>query len=349
MKKRIALILLSIFTAVSFYSVDANAWLYVQALNPQNPAIQAQIDAAINQAYQDIYSQTILYQRQPRLAKGFANASAYSSNVATQRGYQGYDLFALTVGAMIGGQAPSRSLSYYNNIDEKLQYRGDLYAGAAFVPWTAQIGLNCGIFGVEDLYMAVKFGKNKFHYSGYAIDFMNIGLQVNYQFMDQRKAPIGIFLWRGFSLGSGLYYQYNKMDMQQNLYNVTENVGAAIVVVRPKFQFKIHTSSYVVPLELTTAVRILWILNFSLGGGADFAMAESAIKIRGYSPIIVFPAAFPGAAFARGEQKGKHCNPVMPKLIGGVGVNLGPVIVDVPMTYYFVNGFNLGLSVGFVW
>jgi hypothetical protein len=38
----------------------------------------------------------------------------------------------------------------------------------------------------------------------------------------------------------------------------------------------------------------------------------------------------------------------MPKVFCGPGLNFGPVSSDVPFTYYFMNGFNVGATFGLV-
>jgi hypothetical protein len=38
------------------------------------------------------------------------------------------------------------------------------------------------------------------------------------------------------------------------------------------------------------------------------------------------------------------------KIMSGLGFTLGPVIIDIPITYYPAsNGFNLGITIGAVW
>jgi hypothetical protein len=38
-----------------------------------------------------------------------------------------------------------------------------------------------------------------------------------------------------------------------------------------------------------------------------------------------------------------------PKIMTNIGFKFGPVILDVPVTYYFGNGFNAGITLGAVW
>ena len=35
--------------------------------------------------------------------------------------------------------------------------------------------------------------------------------------------------------------------------------------------------------------------------------------------------------------------------MGGLGINAGPVKLDIPMYYYFSAGYGIGMTVGFVW
>jgi len=39
-----------------------------------------------------------------------------------------------------------------------------------------------------------------------------------------------------------------------------------------------------------------------------------------------------------------------PKVMSGFGLSMGPVIIDVPFTYYLLDhGYNLGVTLGIVW
>jgi hypothetical protein len=186
---------ISIIMALFFAAVkEAGAWIIFTTDIP-----------GANDALSKAFTQ---YMHQPKLAKGFANASAYSSQVATQRGFQGYDKFAITLGTMAGVQVPNPTsdLSYYKHLQEKLRRQGDVTAGVAWNAWA----LNAGVRLPGDFYLSAKFGKLKYSYLDFDFDGMTLGGMLNYQLIKQWSPPVKIFLWRGLSIGTGFLWQYNK-------------------------------------------------------------------------------------------------------------------------------------------
>ncbi len=340
---------------VAFCASTARAWIYVGAISPRitgGPVSQAQMDAIVAKALSDLYATELWkYQSQPKLGKGFANAAAYSAHAATQRGYQGYDKFAITIGAMAGAQLPSFDLDYYRNISKKLKYRGDINAGAALIPYSVQVGIKVS----ENWSIAPKFGMLNYSYSGYTVEGINAGLMVNYQIFKKEKAGFQVFVWRGVSIGTGLLYERYNVKMKHKMGKIYEDVTAGSkFMMEPQLKFNIRNEAYVVPLEVSTSIRLLWILNLCVGGGIDFTASKAVISAKGYSPSYVIDGSgtvqtSPGIVYAYGRQGGKMGQWYFPKLTAGVGMSFGPVVIDVPVTYYFVKGLGVGLSVGFEW
>ncbi len=358
--KRIMIV--SLLTLLAFGLNDrAMAWILIDARSPQVTGVsQASVDAAVQNVLRDVRAELLKYQSQKKLARGLANASAYSAHAATQRGYQGYDIVAVTVGTMAGAHLPAFEIGYYKDLSKKLRYKGDLDAGAALVPWSLQVGLHLGHFNskLDGLYVAGKFGYVPFTYEDYKVRGLNTGVAINYQIFKKVKAGYQVFVWRGVSVGTGLYYQRNDLVMKHNLGYHSDTIGGSPLqryLVEPQFKFNIFTQSYVVPLEASTSIRLLWVLNLSVGGGIDFAIGESHIKARGHTWAYILDltggitTTSPGFALVYGEQKGTMGKWWLPKVTAGVGFSFGPVVIDVPVTYYFIKGFGVGLSLGFEW
>lgn len=361
--KRFIILALAGTVFFSLTAREARAWIYVGATPPNIGAgsyyagavTQATVNQAVAAGMQNLYlTQLWKFQNQPRLAKGFANAAAYSVHAATQRGYQGYDKFAITIGTMAGAQLPSLDYDYYRDIPKKLKYKGDLYAGAALNPLAVQIGIKVTDF----FYLAPKFGMLNYSYYGYAVKGITGGLMMNFQLAKKKKAGYQVFVWRGFSLGTGLLYERYIVAMNQGLGKMTNDVpgssGLLKYVIDPKFKMTLKNQAIVLPVELSTSFRLLWIVNLSLGGGIDFVRSSAEIKVKGYSPAYLMDLGgqVPGSAgmvYAYGRQGGRMGNWFFPKLTAGVGLSFGPVVIDIPVTYYFVKGLGVGLSVGFEW
>ena len=324
----------ALLTASAFR--DAGAWLLYNNNFPAplDAAAQSYLDSAIGR-----------FQHQPKLAKGFANASVFSSHAATNRGYQGYDKVAITVGTMAAAQVPATTtdLSYYKKIGERLQKEGDLYAGVAWNAWSLSVGFKIPL---TDLYLTGKFGKLKYTYDDYKIDGMHAGGMLNYQIIKQKSPPVKFVLWRGLSVGTGFLYQYNNTAFN---YKVTPvSLYGGIVSVKPMLGINARTKSYVIPLEISTSIQLLWVLNIHVGGGIDFAWGSSDLRYSAIGMVTAPVPPFVGLFGAYGRQKGKGSSTYMPKIFCGPGIGFGPVFVDIPFTYYFMGGFNVGITLGVV-
>ncbi len=328
MKNIYRIAVFAVLCAFSAYE-EAHAWIYFKS------TISPALDASINNGL-------LKYQDQSKLAKGFANASAYSAHVATLRGFQGYDTFAIALGTMAAAQVPATTtdLSYYKDIAKKLTNHGDIYLGVAWNAWA----LNAGVKLPGDLYLSARFGKLSYSYSRYDFDSTTLGGMLNYQLVKPWSPPIKIFLWRGLSIGAGYLWQSNKTGYH---FSDRETIDNAPTIMRAKIKISAISSSHVVPVELSTAIRLFWFLNIQAGGGIDFAWGSSRLNYSGTGLVASGPNV--GLVAAYGKQSGAGPTRFLPKIFCGPGLSLGPVMIDVPFTYYFNHGFNLGVTVGVLW
>lgn len=315
--------------ALTVFSVrDAQAWLY--GTTNLGPVAQQFINKAL-----------LPYQRQTKLVKGFANASVYSSHVATQRGYQGFDKFSITVGTMAAAQVPATTtnLGYYKGLLKNLRKQGDVYLGVAWNTWT----LNVGVKLPADFSISAKFGMLKYSYMYFDFDGINAGGMLNYQIIRPKAPAVKFILWRGLSVGTGLIWQRNNTVVRYKANPISSNG----YIMQPELRMFIKTESYVIPLEISTAVRLFWVLNIHAGLGIDFAFGSSRMN---YSSMgAVAGGGVLGIYSVYGKQSGKGPTTYLPKIFCGPGLNFGPVIIDIPFTYYFNNGFDVGVTFGVVW
>jgi hypothetical protein len=101
-----------------------------------------------------VYNQVLKYSYVPELTRGFGNANTYASHASTLRGYQNYDLFAISVGSMMSVQAPTVSLIFIMTYQDEMD-EGDVYAGVGVTPLVVQAGINLGF--VLDGFMYLSF------------------------------------------------------------------------------------------------------------------------------------------------------------------------------------------------
>jgi hypothetical protein len=324
--KKITITIVAAIALLGFATRDANAWLLFGSTDPS-------LIPVLQNAF-------LKYQRQPKLAEGMADASAYSAHAATQRGYVGYDKVCITVGTMAAAQVPATTtdLGYYKKLGENLMKQGDLNIGVAWNAWSLNVGVKLPL----DFYLTGKFGYLKYRYEDYDFDGIHGGAMLNYQIVKPKSPEVKFVLWRGISVGTGLLYQRNKTT----IHHTADPISSAGYTFKPILDIKVTTESYVIPVEISTAVRLIWVLNIHAGGGIDFADGTSDIR---YSAVGVADGPGVPALFSvYGRQSGKGSKHYMPKIFCGPGLNFGPVIIDIPFTYYFMNGFNVGVTFGVV-
>ncbi len=299
---------------------------------------------------------------QPLLAQGIANSGATATHIGTQRAFIDYRRFALVAGLGTAVSLPGSDPSVIEESTQRLEEDGDLYAGAAFFP-VIGIGFPLGFIS-EDLY--VNFKLSWFESEGFFQEFeynaFSVGALVNYQLLETRSLPLGFLRWRGLSVGSGLIYQRNELIYELGFGQVSEPVdfspfGSAELTMEPTITATIGSNSVVIPLEVTTGLRILWLFDVNFGAGIDVAFGDSEVDLELESPVILegAPSQYEvtdGSANVTAGTDGDGPDFVRPRLTAGVGLNLGPLKVDVPFMYYFDSDGNsvmVGLNVGIVW
>ncbi|MDR1143610.1 MAG: hypothetical protein LBK77_05230 [Spirochaetaceae bacterium] len=293
-----------------------------------------------------------------KLLRSFADASVFSSSGATQRAFEGYDWFAFTVGAMGGVVLPGSKLNAeaFSNIGDTLKDKGDVTVGANIQVINAQIGVNTSAFLLENLYLGLKFGYfgigsiDSLTYSSFQIGAVGSYLAI-------RGVAGNRFSWRGLSVGSGLIYQRTNLSFTYSL-DSREEVFTALapndssLTMEPELALDMTINTFTVPLEVNTSFQILF-FNFNLGLGVDLAFGKNHTTMDMAGPMAVSgPGIVMTAPGYLTVEGGGDIPPsiVNPKLMMNLGFKFGPVILDIPFTYYFLMGYglNLGVTLGVV-
>ena len=164
----------------------------------------------------------------------------------------------------------------------------------------------------------------------------------------------------GLSFGTGVIYQANKTDFQFNAgsKSLTNTVSGYdyTMEIDPDLLFKMESSSVVIPFEISTAVRILWALNLSVGAGFDLNFGKTEISIGSRADVdlemtgVSDDMTTPGLVTADASIKSQNAELFTPKLTAGFGLGMGPVMIDIPATLYFgsTTAFSVGLTAGIV-
>ncbi len=344
-------------------------------------AIQTLINSNLNSAALELENQANTeiepYLDQDDLALGFANAGASAAHIGTQRAYSDYKRFALTVGSGFALAAPATTAEELEDAVAKIEEDGDIYFGAATQPITASLGINMGWL-VENMYTTVKFGYANISDGSLTEDFsfktLTIGALVDYQLMKSRKLPLGFVKWRGLSVGSGVLYQSNEsvfkadfpFDPVTQTVPISSETGGVYddidvqLDIAPTLTLGVSSHSVSIPLEVTTGIRLLWLIDMNVGAGVDVAFGSSDIEAELSSPIEVsdtsnlgYYSYNDGSVSLDASTDGTGPQIIRPRLTAGLGLNLGPVKLDVPLMYYFDigkgNSAMVGVNVGIVW
>lgn len=366
MKRKIFILLFA--AIINFVTLSgASAALIVDAVF-SDPDLNSALGGPAGPVANSVRTQVEKYSYVPELTRGFGNANTYASHASTLRGYQGYELFAISVGTMVSVQAPSDDPQFYKDIQDEMD-KGDVHTGVGVTPLVVQAGMNLG-FILEGLYVSFLFGK--LHTSIDSGDFKIdhnaniIGGHVNYAIFGEKSILARSLLWRGLTIQAGFIHTdnrlefYNKLDkINQTATNVNGTGIDVAYTIDPSVNFELDTKSSVIPVELYTSIRLLWFLNIGVGGGFDYVVASRTDFSLSSAGDVVITSQNPGGPPSFVGQTGKitvdadtngiKSDTYRPKLMANVGFGIGPVFIDMPMSYYLDNGYALGLTAGFAW
>jgi hypothetical protein len=246
------------------------------------------------------------------------------------------------------------------NISDTLNKEHDLKLGLNPQIITGQISINTSKFLLDKLYLGARFGYMNMDsldlIDGFSFNSLSLGLMANYQLIPQKKLAAGLLLWRGLNLGTGFIYQGTNIGYKIKLEPTeAQPIGSSgySLQIDPSLTLDMDIKTFTIPLEASTSVRLLWFLNLALGLGVDLGFGKSDMKVGMSGDVNVtsngdIAEMTPGniSISAGGDMAPGFFNP---KLMTGVGISLGPVIIDIPVTLYLDNGYNVGVTLGVVW
>lgn len=327
------------------------------------------------------------YSDQPLLAQGIANSASAAAHVGTQRAFSDYTSYAFTIGTGLAASAPDISLQALENAADDIEKDGDVYVGAAVQPIAIAFGWNLERW-LERTRAYAKVGYWDIPQGTIAdevsFNSLTVGLGVQYQLLGSQSPPAGALVWRGVNLGSGFIFQRNRTDIEVDVSEdggyeaesitfgdigftdadlsgepINSNTVIGTVLVAPVLDASVESRTYSIPLEITTGVRALWVVDLSVGGGVDvvFGTSEVSASADGNSEFEETPEADPYVDTSSGKATVSTSTTDKPQLLrprvsAGLGFSIGPVKIDVPLMLYFdTEGYTtmVGLNVGAAW
>ncbi|MDR2073732.1 MAG: hypothetical protein LBP60_09920 [Spirochaetaceae bacterium] len=330
---------------------------------PGLPAAQADLDLKFSDILTDIGGEISNIDPKPwKVMRGFADASVFAGTGASQRAYEGYEYFAFTIGSLIGVRLSSSNLNFmdeFSGLNDTLQEKGDIDAGLNVQALTGQLGINTSAFLLKNLYLGLRFG----YFDLNAIDnftfrAFSAGVTGNYQLVQGADLVPDRVSWRGVGLGLGFIFQQTHIEYSYALNSYEKSfTGTGIggtVRVSPELIFDMKINTLVIPLEINTALQV-WFVNINFGLGTDLAFGRNSMNIEMEGAIDTgiwgndFFVAAPGSLSLNAGGSSIPTT-VNPKLTLGLGFKFGPVVLDIPFTYFFLTGYGifLGVSLGVV-
>lgn len=345
--------------------------------------VNARLAATFEQLLEDAREDLRGMDRQRSLAKGFANANAFSAHSAGLQAFPSYDRIAVATGFLVGMQAPSADPSYYARIRDEISDRGDIYAGVGVGASFLNVGFNAG-FLFPGLYLNAKYGAMQEDYGDFDFNSSVVGGGFRILLAESRS-DAGIARWKGISAGSGVYYQASLIatriegesiersfpirdeilglapEAEREEYAATldeigftaENPDASMSMT-PTFDLDADVSTMTIPFDVNTAVSLFWdVINFHIGAGIDLNSGSSQVAIHGLADAATAspdPARF-GFTDAEVTLDGEGENGptyVSLRFMTGIGLGLGPLRLDAPLIYYPSSGMAFGLTAAVV-
>jgi len=324
-------------------------------LNGQKKHIVDEIGSHILDRLRGEY--TADYTNPHELIRGFANAQVFAGHSATQRGYGDYKEFAFTIGAMAGFRLPGGILHPIKDTlkaADALVDEHDIRAGANLQAVTAQIGLNTSSFLLDGLYLGLRYTYvNIIDFEELRFTSYTAGLVAHYHIIKGMDAGNGWhygWRWRGLTFGTGFLFSNTTLTGSVELDDF-DSYG--FTASKPKLNLDINATTYTVPLEIYTSALMLWFINVHLGFGVDLAFGKNRSNLSLDTTVSYEDPGNNDAgdvgdihASGGGTMKPSIFNP---KLLGGIGFILGPVILDIPINYYPFgkgNGLSIGITLG---
>jgi len=357
----LALLMMALVTSSAFtLDVKGHAPKF-QEDRPETVYINQMLADAFNDALNGLKEDLKDINPKPEeLIKSWGDAGVFASHGATQRAYGGYKHFAVTVGPMVGLRLPGSPFTIMDEMDgmlDKLSDEQDMRLGFNPQIFNINAGVNTSKFFMKNLYLGLHLGFMKLDnlMDGFSFSTFSIGATANYQLIPTVSLA-KVVIWRGVNVGSGLIYQGTKISAGLKLDTINEPISSPIgsgnLKIDPALTLDFNIKTVVIPMEVNTAVRLLWFLNIPLGVGLDLGFGKSDLKIGMDADIT--PVFGDYKVKDHGDLSVNAGGAMSPsvfnlKLMTGIGLNFGPVVLDIPVTFYLNNGYSIGISLGFIW
>jgi hypothetical protein len=160
---------------------------------------------------------------------------------------------------------------------------------------TFMAGLNLGLIGLDGLTIYGNYFQWSGHLDQFDTEMHNWGAHAQLKLFGPgpEKLHNAVIRWGGFDITSGIEYARMKLTLSDH-WNRDLPVGPAnaFVAVNAAGSFSVDMNTMSVPLELTTNLRLLYLLaiyggvgfDWQVSGQSDMAISMSDMSIKGHVP-----------------------------------------------------------------
>ncbi len=193
------------------------------------------------------------------------------------------------------------------------------------------------------------------------MEFFNLGMIFRKKLVGKTRLIPLLLSFEGISLSLGTHYTNNKLDIEVGVdqqESVDLGDGFKATLTADKAFFTLETESFSLDAEMKFYLNILAILDVYAGIGASYQFISKVTSDSSIPATLRITNTHTGGGLddsdtasllITGEGEGQK---FLPRVMGGIQINLGPIKLPVQASYVFnedvnVYTINFGLSISF--
>lgn len=286
-------IVLSVMAAAASYSAQANFQVNVTNYGTflgtpiSGTPLQALIDTAFGDLEAEVNDQLPDFLTSADLSKGSSNSTVIAGSGLGLDYSSNYSLFMLGYSAGVAGDPGTKSIADIANGNmevEDLKGIGFQHAVHLGLPLSLFTKAKLGPIDLARVKVSTHFMHLGLDLDSFSIDGTSFGLGVQYRLVPAIGLGAGALRWDGVDVSSGFRYGKMALGFTRELETVTttSNAGALgtvnMSVQNPVVDLSLSTSTFTIPVEVSTAVRLGYIFSLYTGGGLDFSFGSGALS-----------------------------------------------------------------------
>lgn len=199
-------------------------------------------------------------------------------------------VFGATIGAAvdIGGQTLAAAR-------ESLTKSGSIPAVGGAYQFSVMGGVNLGVFKMLPAFGPIDLKKLSVYVHGGGFNFSDIikqdgvtakssqfGFHAKYKIIDPKSLGFGLLNWGGLDFLTGLTFASNSLTYQKSFDEQSTGSGTVTdpqIKIKPAGTIGITNNAIAVPFEVSTSVRLLYILSLFGGAGIDLNFGKTTVDM----------------------------------------------------------------------